>query len=162
MQIRPPSDTTETELYISNSRIAQPMFTLKSGKLTTQGVNGKSYAGYLGFTISIIPPVLQSIFFGSGDSDFSDWWAAYNCDAAGHQYLELRYGRGKSSPPLPSAPPGKYILCIDFHELTLIFSVVIELVVDLVVEKVSEGQKIKGKPLSFEGKKRIHAVSLFH
>lgn len=32
----------------------------------------------------------------------------------------------------------------------------VELVVDLVVEKVAEGKKIKGKPIGFEGKNRIH------
>lgn len=101
VQIQPPSDTTKTELYISNSKIAQPTFTLQSGKLSTQGVNGKSFGGYIGFVISTSPLVLQSILFGSGDTGFSDWWAAYTCDAAGHQYLELRHGRGKS-PHLPS------------------------------------------------------------
>lgn len=119
MQLKSPSDTTETELYISNSKIAQPTFTLKNGKLTTQGINGKSYAGYLGYSITIFPPVLQKIVFGSGVPDFSDWWAAYTCDTKGSQYLELRHGR--------------------------------ELAVDLAVEKVAEGQKIKGKPLAFEG-----------
>lgn len=95
VQIKPPSDTTATELYISNSRTALPTFTLQNGRLTTQGVDGKSFAAYLGFTISIFPPVLQQIFFGNGNPDFSDWWAAYTCDAAGQQYLELRHGRGK-------------------------------------------------------------------
>ncbi len=99
MQLNSPSDTTETELYISNSKIAQPTFTLKNGKLTTHGVNGKSYAGYLGYSTTIFPPVLQKLVFGSGVPDFSDWWAAYTCDAKGSQYLELRHGRGKSTPP---------------------------------------------------------------
>lgn len=94
MQINPPSDTSETELYISNAKIAKPTFTLTSGKLVTQGVNGKSYAGYLSPTIPTFPQVLQRIFFGSVNTDFSDWWAAYTCDATGHQYLELRHGRG--------------------------------------------------------------------
>lgn len=118
VQIQPPSDTAETELYISNSRIPQPTFTLKNGKLNTQGANGKSFAGYLGLTISTFPPVLQSIFFGSGNTDFSDWWAAYTCDVAGKQYLELRHGRGKSTPP--RAAFGTYILCIYFGELMFI------------------------------------------
>lgn len=37
----------------------------------------------------------------------------------------------------------------------------VELVVDLAVEKVAEGQKIKGKPLGFEGKIESIAVNLF-
>lgn len=116
MQINPPSDTSETELYISNAKIAKPIFTLTSGKLTTQGVNGKSYAGYLS-QISTSPPVLQTISFGSLITDFSDWWAAYTCDAAGHQYLELRHGRGKSTSPTPA----RTSLCVGFDELTFIF-----------------------------------------
>lgn len=121
VQLNSPSDTTETELYISNSKIAQPTFTLKSGRLTTQGVNGKSYPGYLGYSIAIFPPVLQRILFGRGVSDFSDWWAAYTCDSKGIQYLELRHGRGKSTPP-PSPPPflGKCMLFVGFGKLTII------------------------------------------
>lgn len=118
MQLESPSDTTETELYISNSKKAQPTFTLKNGELTTQGVNGKSYDGYLGYSIAIIPPVLQRILFGSGVPDFSDWWAAYTCDAKGSQYLELRHGRGKSTSP-PS-PPGKCMLFVGLGELTIL------------------------------------------
>lgn len=105
MQLNSPSDTTETEIYISNSKIAQPTFTLKNGKLTTQGDNGKSYAGYLGSSITISPPVLQKLVFGSGVPDFSDWWAANTCDAKGSQYLELRHGRGKLTPFLLTQPP---------------------------------------------------------
>lgn len=118
MQLESPSDSTETELYISNSKKAQPTFTLKNGELTTQGVNGKIYAGYLGFSIAIVPPVLQRILFGSGVPDFSDWWAAYTCDVKGSQYLELRHGRGKST-PLPRGP-GKCMLFIGFGELTIL------------------------------------------
>lgn len=56
----------------------------------------------------------------------------------------------------PIFPLGKVHLVYWIWWANLYLSIVVELAVDLVVEKVAEGQKIKGKPLGFEGKNRIH------
>ncbi|MCJ1464594.1 hypothetical protein MMC07_003207 [Pseudocyphellaria aurata] len=89
-----PSTTNETQPYISHTRIAQPVFRLTEGKLTTVGAKGKTFSAHFGFTIEIFPPVLKPILFGGvGIEPYTGFFAGYACDiASGKTYLRLTAG----------------------------------------------------------------------
>lgn len=61
----------------------------------------------------------------------------------------------------PSLPPGQ-VHVVYWSWCANHSSIVVELAVDLAVETVAEGQKIKGKPFGYAGKKRIRTVIIYH
>ena len=102
VQLPQPSVQTATQPYISRTKIAQPLFRLTGGNLTTGGANHKKFPAYFGPKIKIFPPVLDSILFGGGDTNAQQFFAGYACDANNVQYLELRTNeRRKPFPPPP-------------------------------------------------------------
>ncbi|MCJ1342886.1 hypothetical protein MMC31_001075 [Peltigera leucophlebia] len=94
VQLDQPSNTVETQLFISRTRIAQPLFRLTGGKLTTigrgEGNWKNAFPAYFGFKILIFPPVPDPIFFGGQHDGYSGFQAGYRCDNDGKVYLELR------------------------------------------------------------------------
>lgn len=85
--------------FITRTRIAQPLFRLTDGKLTTGGPKYKKFPAYFGPTILIFPPVLQPLLFGgvdTTDTTGTEFFAGYTCDAQGKIYLELRTIERKS------------------------------------------------------------------
>lgn len=88
-----PSVKKETAPYISHSKIAQPVFRLTEGNLTTVGAKGQTFPAHFGVTIEIFPPVLQPIFFGGVNDAYTGFFAGYACDnESGKTYLQLRAG----------------------------------------------------------------------
>jgi hypothetical protein len=85
----PPSATREAQPYISRTRIAQPIFRLTNGRLTTGGDDHEQYPARFGPTILSFPPVLQPVYFGGPSSAAEEFSAGYACDAEGNQYLKL-------------------------------------------------------------------------
>lgn len=101
VQLNPPSQTVETRPFISRTKIAQPLFRLTGGNLTTIGRGGntsddektqKGFPAYFGPKIQIFPPVPDPLFFGAFGA-YSGFQAGYSCDKDGKIYLELRAGR---------------------------------------------------------------------
>jgi hypothetical protein len=90
VQLDPPSATRTTEPFISRTKIAQPLFRLTNGNLTTGGTDHDQFAAYFGPTIQIFPPVLQPVQFGGISSASPGFSAVFNCDAEGNTFLELR------------------------------------------------------------------------
>lgn len=102
VQLDPPSKTVETRPFISRTRIAQPLFHLTGGNLTTigRGTTGdgeknqkKPFPAYFGPKIEIFPPVPDPLIFGAFQDAYSGFGAGYSCDKDGKIYLELRAGR---------------------------------------------------------------------
>lgn len=96
VQLDPPSNTVETQLFISQTRIAPPQFRLTGGILTTIGRGGidrtNAFSAHFGFKIQIFPPVPDPIYFGGPDDGYSGFQAGYACGHDGKAYLELRAG----------------------------------------------------------------------
>lgn len=99
VQLDTPSKTVETQPYISRTKIAQPLFRLTGGNLTTigRGIDSEenwknAFSAYFGPKIQIFPPVPDPIFFGGPYGEYSGFQAGYNCDQDGNVYLELRAG----------------------------------------------------------------------
>lgn len=102
VQLDPPSKTVETSPFISRTKIAQPLFRLTGGNLTTIGrgnaidnetTRQNAFPAYFGPKIQIFPPVPDPLFFGAFGDAYSGFSAGYSCDKDGKIYLELRAGR---------------------------------------------------------------------
>ena len=101
VQLDPPSKTIETQPFISRTKIAQPLFRLTGGNLTTLGrgtsdsekIQRNIFPAYFGPKIQIFPPVPDPIFFGAQQDPYSGFQAGYSCNKDGKAYLELRAGR---------------------------------------------------------------------
>ena len=88
--LKTPSRTTETQPFLSHTKIVPPLFRLTKGNLTTVGANGETFPAHFGPTIQIFPPVLVPILFGGEDEADSSYFGGYACDSEGKQYLQLR------------------------------------------------------------------------
>lgn len=98
--LKSPSNTVETRPFISRTKIAQPLFRLTGGNLTTIGASadeesqkGSVFPAYFGPKIQIFPPVPDPLLFGVFQDPYSGFGAGYSCDKDGKAYLELRAGR---------------------------------------------------------------------
>ena len=88
--LKTPSRTTETQPFLSHTKIAPPLFRLTEGNLTTVGANGQTFPAHFGPTIEIFPPVLVPIFFGGDSEADTTYYGGYACDSQGKTYLQLR------------------------------------------------------------------------
>ncbi|KAI9747131.1 MAG: hypothetical protein M1815_004571 [Lichina confinis] len=111
VQVSPriPDATTAVKPIISRTRIAQPLFELKNGKLIYEG-----FPAMQQLSIAIFPPVLQSFAWGGveltpGDGTL-EFYAAYGCDAQGKQILELFDGLPGTDFVVRKVSEGKQIL----------------------------------------------------
>ncbi len=96
VQLDPPSTTQATRPFISRSKIAQPIFRLTDGKLTTGGPNDDQFAAYFGPTLTIFPNPLQPLFFGGSNQPRPlEFEAVITCDAERNVYTKLRTTRRK-------------------------------------------------------------------
>ena len=97
---RTPSAKTVVEPIISRTKIAQPLFELKDGKLIYEGFPAQGQ-----LTILPFPLPLQSFIWGGLGEGSIEFYAVYSCDARGNQILELLDGLpGTGEPLLPGNP----------------------------------------------------------
>ena len=100
VQLDPPSKTTQTQPYISRTKIAPALFRLTGGNLTTIGRGAgdskenreNAFPAYFGPVIQIFPPVPDPIFFGAFQYATSGFQVGNNCGKDGKAYFELRAG----------------------------------------------------------------------
>lgn len=166
VQLSTPAASKATQPYISRTRIAQPVFRLTNGKLTTGGPTHTRFRAFFGPTIKVFPPELQLLLFGGNGVAFNGFFAGYACDGEGIEYLELKAGRGEFFlysqeaigvfPILPrrfeslNGLESNYLSnCNDGWSWTALLTLVRFL--ELVVPAATEGAKIYGKPGGFVG-----------
>ena len=141
-----PSQRTISKPIISNARIASTQFTLKNQKLIAEGFEAVELP-----SIAIFPPVLRAFAWGEKEPVSSlNFTAAFACDSANKQYLQLRIDESQvpeesstqaPSPPSPSS--GEY--------RSLNTSTPTGDLENFVVKQYKEGEQVFIKPKGFVG-----------